>query len=141
MTGKEFLKQIRDINITIISLQLEIERINTMLTSTTIRPKEVDVQTSGQSDPMADKVIKKVEYEDKLKEMLGRQMDIKEQALKLIDSLDRQEDKSFLMLRYLNCMSYKQIMDKTEMSLAGIKKRLSEAEKRFNILFDSHIKP
>ena len=141
MTGKEFLKQIRDINITIISLQLEIERINTMLTSTTIRPKEVDVQTSGQADPMADKVIKKVEYEEKLKDFLSRQIGIKEEALKMIDMLDRQEDKSFLMLRYLNCMSYKEIMDKVELSLAAVKKRLSEAERRFNILYDSHIKP
>lgn len=141
MTGKEFLKQIRDINITIISLQLEIERINTMLTSTTIRPKEVDVQTSGQADPMADKVIKKVEYEKKLKDFLSRQIGIKEDALKLIDMLDRQEDKSFLMLRYLNCMSYKEIMDKVELSLAAVKKRLSEAERRFNVLYDSHIKP
>ena len=135
MTGKEFLKQIRDINITIISLQLEIERINTMLTSTTIRPKEVDVQTSGQADPMADKVIKKVEYEDKLKEMLGRQMDIKEQALKLIDSLDRQEDKSILMLRYINCMTFKEIMDRTDLSQSGVNKKLREAEKAFNIIY------
>lgn len=135
MTGKEFLKQIRDINITIISLQMEIERLNTMLTSTTIKPKEVDVQTSTPSDPMADKIIKKVEYEDKLKECIYKQMRIKGQALTLIDSMERQEDKSVLMLRYINCMAIKDIMDKIDASRATVNNRLREAEKNFNILF------
>ena len=138
MTGKEFLKQIRDINITIISLELEIERINTMLTSTTIRPKEVDVQTSGQADPMADKVIKKVEYEDKLKDCIYKQMLIKGRALTLIDSMERQEDKSVLMLRYINCLSIKDIMDHMDASRATVSNRLRDAEKRFNILFDNN---
>lgn len=135
MTGKEFLKQIRDINITIISLQMEIERLNTMLTSTTIKPKEVDVQTSTPSDPMADKIIKKVEYEDKLKECIYKQMTIKGQALTLIDSLERQEDKSVLMLRYINCMAIKDIMDKIDASRATVNNRLREAERNFNALF------
>ena len=135
MTGKEFLKQIRDINITIISLQMEIERLNTMLTSTTIKPKEVDVQTSTPADPMADKIIKKVEYEDKLKECIYKQMTIKGQALTLIDSLERQEDKSVLMLRYINCMAIKDIMDKMDASRATVNNRLREAEKNFNLIF------
>ena len=136
MTGKEFLKQIRYINITIISLQLEIERINTMLTSTTIRPKEVDVQTSGQADPMADKVIKKVEYEEKLKDFLRRQMEIKTDAIAMIDELDSQEDKAVLMLRYINCMTMKELEDAIDKKHTVATKKLREAEVSFNKLYE-----
>ena len=135
MTGKEFLKQIRDINITIISLQMEIERLNAMLTSTTIKPKDVNVQTSTPADPMADKIIKKVEYEDKLKACICRQMTIKGKALTLIDSMERQGDKSVLMLRYINCLSIKDIMDQMDASRATVNNRLRDAEKNFNALY------
>lgn len=137
MTGKEFLKQIRDINITIIALQREIENINTLLTSTTIKPKEVDVQTSIKADPMADKIIQKVEYEDKLISFFNEQLKLKTMALTLIDKLDKQEDKSILMLRYINCMTYKEIMDAMDYSQSGVNKRLREAEKAFNALYVS----
>lgn len=135
MNGKDFLKQIRDINITIISLQLEIEKMDTILTNTTVKPKDVNVQTSLPSDPMADKVIQMVEYKDKLKECLLRQTMIKGQALTMIDSLESQEDRSVLMLRYINCLAIKDMMDKIDASRTTINNRLKEAEKNFNAIF------
>ena len=136
MTGKEFLKQIRDINITIISLQLEIERINTMLTSTTIRPKEVDVQTSTPADPMAERIIEKVEYEEKIKRLILEQFDIKSQALDMMSELDAKY-KNILLLRYVNCKSIKEIMDVYNLGRAAICKRLNEAENEFDTIYSS----
>lgn len=135
MTGKEFLKQIRDINITIIGYQLEIERLNTSLTNTTIKPKEVDVQTSIKADPMADKIIEKVEYEEKLIDALNRQIKIKTDALNLIDILDSQEDKALLILRYINCMTHKDMADKMDCSVSSVKNKLRIAEAHFNQIY------
>lgn len=135
MTGKEFLKQIRDINITIIGYQLEIERLNTSLTNTTIKPKEVDVMTSIKADPMADKIIEKVEYEEKLIDALNRQIKIKTDALNLIDILDSQEDKALLILRYINCMTHKDMADKMDCSVSSVKNKLRIAEAHFNQIY------
>lgn len=139
MTGKEFLKQIRNINITIIGYQLEIERLNTSLTNTTIKPKEVDVQTSMPADPMADKIIEKVEYEKKLIDALNRQMEIKTQALDMLDGLESQEDKAVLILRYVNCMSHKDIMDNMDCSRPTVNRKLKKAEQAFNSLYLRYI--
>ena len=136
MTGKEFLKQIRDINITIIGYQLEIERLNTSLTNTTIKPKEVDVQTSIKADPMADKVIQKVEYEDKLIDALNRQIRIKAAALDMLDHLESQEDKAVLILRYINCMTMKELEDAIDKKHTVATKKLREAERAFNIIYE-----
>lgn len=135
MTGKEFLKQIRDINITIIGYQLEIERLNTSLTNTTIKPKEVDVMTSIKADPMADKIIEKVEYEEKLIDALNRQIKIKTDALNFIDILDSQEDKALLILRYINCMTHKDMADKMDCSVSSVKNKLRIAEAHFNQIY------
>lgn len=135
MTGKELLKQIRLINFRIIGLQMEIERLETELTNTTVKPKEVDVQTSLSPDPMADKIIKKMEYEQKLITQYNEQIEIKTEALSLIDSMERQEDKSVLTLRYINCMSYKDIIDLMDVSRATISNKLRTAEKNFNELY------
>ena len=135
MTGKEFLKQIRDINITIIGYQLEIERLNTSLTNTTIKPKEVDVMTSIKADPMADKIIEKVEYEEKLIDALNRQIKIKTDALNFIDRLDSQEDKALLILRYINCMTHKDMADKMDCSVSSVKNKLRISESHFNQIY------
>ena len=139
MTGKEFLKQIRDINITIISLQMEIEKMDTILTNTAVKYKEINVQTSLPSDPMADKVIEIVSYKDKLKECLFRQTKIKEKALTLIDRLNKRDDRNILMLRYINCMTFKEIMDKTDLSQSGVNKKLREAERAFDLVYSDNI--
>ena len=133
---KEFLKQIRDINITIIGYQLEIERLNTSLTSTTIKPKQVDVQTSTPADPMADKIIQKVEYEDKLIDALNRQIRIKTAALDMLDNLESQEDKAVLILRYINCMTMKELEDAIDKKHTVATKKLREAERAFNIIYE-----
>lgn len=135
MTGKEFLTQIRDINITIIGYQLEIERIDTKLTSTTIKPKEVDVQTSLPADPMADKIIERLDYEEKLIDALNRQMRIKTAALDMLDRLHSQGDKAVLILRYINCMSYKEMCENLDCSRPTAARKLTQAEANFEKVY------
>lgn len=134
MTGKAFLKQIRDINITIKGLQMDLSDIDTKLTRTTTRPKTVNVQTSLPADPMADLVIKRVELEKKIINQINLQWDIKIKAIELIGSMDSQ-DKSVLTLRYINCMTYKEMMDQMDASRATVANRLREAEKHFDVLY------
>ena len=64
----KLLKDIRHINHLIEQLQEDIDKIYTSLTNTTIKPKEIDVQVSLPSDPMADKIAQAVEYQNLLQE-------------------------------------------------------------------------
>lgn len=134
MTGVEFLEQIRLINDVIKGLRMEIENINTLLTNTTVKPKEVDVQTSLPSDPMADNVIKKLEYEEKLAANINKQIKIKTEAIALIDRMSP-EDKGVLIFKYINCMRIKEIAEEMDAGQTLVKSRLKEARKRFNELY------
>lgn len=137
MTGVEFLEQIRLINDVIKGLRREIENINTLLTNTTIKPKEIDVQTSLPSDPMADNIIKKLEYEDKIRTQINKQIKIKTEALALIDRMSP-EDKGVLIFKYINCMRIKEIAEEMDIGVTLVKSRLKEARKHFNELYDQY---
>ena len=137
MTGVEFLEQIRQINIVILGLREEIENINTLLTNTTVKPKEVDVQTSLPSDPMADNIIKKVEYEAKLADAINKQIKIKTEALALIERMSA-DDKSVLILKYLNCKRVTEMAYTMEISETTVKSLLRRARLNFNELYDHY---
>ena len=64
----KLLKEIRHINHMIENIQEQIDEIYTTLTNTTVKPKEINVQNSLPSDPMADMVINAVEYQKTLQE-------------------------------------------------------------------------
>ena len=62
----KLLKDIRQINHLIETIQEQIDRIYTTLTNATVKPKIIDVQTSLPEDPMADMLIKAIEFQDQL---------------------------------------------------------------------------
>ena len=112
MTGIEYLKQIRDIKVYIISLERQIQEIETQLTRTTQRVKDINV--------------KRINY----------QWDIISKGMDLLDKMDSQEFKKLLSLRYINCMTYKEMMDIMDVSRATIARRLMQAEKAFDDLYE-----
>ena len=136
MTGIEYLKQIRDIKVYIISLERQIQEIETQLTRTKQRVKDINVQTSLPSDPMADLIIKKVEIEERIVKRINYQWDIISKGMDLLDKMDSQEFKKLLSLRYINCMTYKEMMDIMDVSRATIARRLMQAEKAFDDLYE-----
>ena len=85
---------------------------------------------------MADKIIQKVEYEDKLIDALNRQIRIKTAALDMLDNLESQEDKAVLILRYINCMTMKELEDAIDKKHTVATKKLREAERAFNIIYE-----
>ena len=66
--GLKLLKDIRTINRQIEELQELIDAVYTSLTNATVKPKEIQVQTSLPADPMADKVAMVVEYQKTLED-------------------------------------------------------------------------
>ena len=102
------LKDIKHINYLVIKLQEQIDEIYTSLTNATVKPKEIDVQTSLPSDPMADKVIKIVEYEKQLEDYQKELIDRKNIALGIIRQLNI-DSQQYIVLKYFSNKTIEEI--------------------------------
>ena len=99
--GLKLLKNIKHINILIEKLQEDIDNIYTSLINTTIRAKEVDVQTSLPADPMADKIAQAVEYQTLIENYQHELIELKTVALDIIKQMEI-KDQQYLILKYFN---------------------------------------
>lgn len=99
--GLKLLKNIKHINILIENLQEDIDNIYTSLTNTTIRAKEVDVQTSLPADPMADKIAQVVEYQTLIENYQHELIKLRTVALDIIKQMEI-KDQQYLILKYFN---------------------------------------
>lgn len=102
------LKDIRHINKQIDLLIDDIEVSYTRLTSTTVKPKEINVQSSLPSDPMADGIIKLVDYQKQLDTYQRSLLDKREIFFKVLEKTNA-ESQVYLTLRYLKGKSVEQI--------------------------------
>lgn len=102
------LKDIKHINHLIEKLQEQIDEIYTSLTNATVKAKEIDVQTSLPSDPMADKVIQAVEYERQLEDYQRELIERKNIALGIIRQLSI-DDQQYIVLKYMSNKTIEEI--------------------------------
>ena len=102
------LKDIKHINHLIEKLQEQIDEIYTSLTNATVKAKEIDVQTSLPSDPMADKVIQAVEYERQLEDYQRELIERKNVALGIIRQLNI-DDQQYIVLKYMSNKTIEEI--------------------------------
>ena len=102
------LKDIKHINHLIVRLQEQIDEIYTSLTHATVKAKEIDVQTSLPSDPMADKVIQAVEYERQLEDYQRELIERKNVALGIIRQLCI-DDQQYIVLKYMSNKTIEEI--------------------------------
>lgn len=99
--GLKLLKNIKHINILIEKLQEDIDNIYTALTNTTIRAKEVDVQTSLPADPMADKIAQAVEYQILIENYQHELIELRTVALSIIKQMEYR-DQQYIIMKYFN---------------------------------------
>ena len=99
--GLKLLKNIKHINILIEKLQEDIDNIYTSLTNTTIRAKEVDVQTSLPADPMADKIAQAVEYQTLIENYQHELIELRTVALSIIKQMEYR-DQQYIIMKYFN---------------------------------------
>lgn len=131
----KLLKEIRNINHLIERLQEQIDEIYTMLTNATVKPKEINVQTSLPTDPMADKVIKAVEYQKELQEYQSELIERKNKALTIIKqmSVDYQQ---LLLLRYFKGYSVEEVGQKTGYTYRWAWEKIHDAEEEFITIYE-----
>lgn len=131
----KLLKNIRHINHLIEQLQEQIDEIYTMLTNTTIKPKEIDVQTSLSTDPMADKVIKAVEYQTQLQEYQSELIQLKNKALNVIKKMDI-DNQQIILLRYFKGYSVEDVGTKIGYTYRWAWEKVHQAEEEFISIYE-----
>lgn len=131
----KLLKNIRHINHLIDQLHEQIEDIYTTLTNATVKAKEIDVQTSLPADPMADMVIKAVEYQKKLQEYQTELLSLKGTALDVIKQMDI-DNQQLLLLRYFKGYSVEDVGKKTGYTYRWAWEKIHTAEEEFISIFE-----
>ena len=126
----KLLKDIRHITRLIEITSQEIEASYTRLTNTTVKPKQIDVQVSLPSDPMADGVIELVEYQ---KQLDSYRKELIEKRAIFYDVLGRisAEAQVYLTLRYLQNKSVEEIGDDQGYGYRRSWDKLHDAETEF----------
>ena len=131
----KLLKDIRHINHLIEQLQEDIDKIYTSLTNTTIKPKEIDVQVSLPSDPMADKIAQAVEYQNLLQEYQAELIKKKTIALNIIKQMDI-DKQQLLLLRYFKGYSVEDVGVKVGYTYRWAWERIHQAEEDFISVYE-----
>lgn len=126
----KLLKNIKHINELIEQLQEDIDRIYTALTNTTIKPKEIDVQTSLPADPMADKIAQAIEYQSEIENYQHELIEMKSKALKVIKQMDI-KDQQYIILKYFNHKTIDQIGEIVGYAFRQTWENIHHAEQQF----------
>lgn len=112
----------------------EIAQVYALLTSTTIKPKEVDVQTSLPADPMGDRIAQIIEYQEQLEEYKKELCEKKTIALITMKKL-QVEDQRILLLRYFKDLTVEKVAEEMELSYKWAWNKLHEAEEHFCLYY------
>lgn len=113
--GLILLREIKSINRMIEELQMQINSIYTMLTSTTVKPKDVNIMSSGDDDPMATKMGKILEYQEQLQKYQSKLCAKKLLAIRTIERMDI-ERQQIILMRYFRGLTVEQIKVELERS-------------------------
>lgn len=133
--GLKLLKEIRTINRQIDQLSEMIDAVYTTLTNATVKPKEIDVQTSLPADPMADKVIQVIEYQKTLEEYQQQLIDKRILAISIIRQMTT-DNQHLIMLRYFRGLSVERIGDEVGYTYRWAWEKIHAAEEEFIDIYE-----
>lgn len=113
--GLKLLKEIRHITHMIEELQEELDKTYSMLTSTTVKPKEINIQTSGDPDPLATKMATILEYQEQIQTYQANLCEKKKKVISILQLMDIEEQR-MLNIRYLKGATIEQVMNEMHRS-------------------------
>lgn len=134
--AKKFFKSIREAQRELRSLEEEKDRLFTMLTRTTSRPKDVNVQSSPSGDKMTEITQKLIELDEIIKKQVNKILEKQIFAEKIICRLDKMEYRAVLRWYYVENLKWHEVavrMDYHQVTVQKLNgKALEEAERLFD---------
>lgn len=136
MKAREYLQQLRKMDLMIINKKTQILFLWDMARSITSTLKEVNVQGSGSADPMADTVAKIVDLQTEIKGDIDHYVEAKLEAIRLINMVDNDEYISILFRRYINYDSWRMIASDMHYTRQSVIKKHDLAIDAFQAVLD-----
>lgn len=136
MKAREYLQQLRKMDLMIINKKTQILFLWDMARSITSTLKEVNVQGSGSADPMADTVAKIVDLQTEIKADIDHYVEAKLEAIRLINMVDNDEYISILFRRYINYDSWRMIASDMHYTRQSVIKKHDLAIDAFQAVLD-----
>ena len=136
MKAKDYLLRIRDIDRKIENKQIQLDHLYDLAKSITVTPKEIDIQTSPALDPLGDTIAKIVDLQDELNGDIDKYVDMKIEAMRLINQLNNSEWEHILIRRYINYDAWQDIADLMGISRHAVDKKHGIALVEFQKILD-----
>jgi Mg2+ and Co2+ transporter CorA len=111
MDAKQYLKRITRLDSLIKAKLEQIEELRSLAEKATVEAKLVKIynKNSYQSDRVGDIVAKIVDLNNEINEYIDQLIDLKAEAVRLIDSLENPDYRLLLNLRYINGYTFERI--------------------------------
>ena len=135
MTAKEYLRQLKTLDNIINAKLLEKERIRALATKVTSNLGE-RVQ-GGESGGIENIIIKITELEIQINADIDKLVDLKAEAIQIIDSLEDNKHKAILSMYYLSNLTFEQVAENTDISSRWVRKIHGKALKKFEEIYNS----
>lgn len=134
MDGKKFLRKIRDIDTVINAYEDELDCLMARLTSTTSKPKDVNVM-STKEDHTPEDIEKMIELKNQIRDTINQYAEMKMKAKLILDKLSDYRHQTVLIKYYFQHKTLEQIaveMDKSYQWICELRERgLEEFDKIF----------
>lgn len=136
MDAKEYLERVLDIDERIKNKTLEKEQWRAIAECTTASVEGERVQSSGSQHKMEDAVIKIVEIENEIDEVIKQLIDVKNEIIKTIDDVKKTNSYSILHKRYVQSKSIEDIQDEKRVSQSTVERWLEDAYEQVQRILD-----
>lgn len=111
MTAKEYLSQLKILEVKITQLANEKEYLEGQLANASIAPKDVQVMSSVPADPMADRVARIVDIENEINSTIDRLIDTRAMIVRQIQQLKNPVHISILYKRFVELKPVNRVFD------------------------------
>lgn len=109
LNAKQYLRQLRRLDNIVQSKLDQLESLKNLAERITQVPKDMAVQESRYDDKLSELIPKIIDLENEIRRNVEKLLDLKLKITHQINSLDNDEYKLLLMLRYLNFKTWEEI--------------------------------
>ena len=145
MTAKEYLRQLRSLDILINAMQLEKERMWAMATRVNAPLNDCKVDTSPDNSKNAELIIKVAALQDEINKQVDDYVDLRTTIIRQISEIEDMRYRTILTMRYIDRQSFQEIAEQMKYNLRWVKRlhgwALQEFEKINNLAPLGHQKP
>lgn len=138
VTAKEYLRQLRSLDILINAMQLEKERLFAMATRVNAPLSDCKVDTSPDNSKNAELIIKVAALQDEIKKQVDDYVNLKAKIVRQVSAIGDMRYRAILTMRYVNGNTFKEIakaMNYHEIYAVRLHGRaLQEFEKKYKVV-------